>query len=91
MQWHYLQIHICQNHHRNHCQYIQILPKRMVKILFTNSGRNPMVSNTANEGPERIQYKCLVLHYVFPEMKLLFLKQNYNVLSPSPYSHTVYL
>jgi hypothetical protein len=25
---------------------------------------------TANEGPVRIQYKCLVPIYVFPEMKL---------------------
>ncbi len=37
---------------------------------------------TANEGPVRIQYKCLVPIYVFPEMKLLFPKQNY-VLSPA--------
>jgi hypothetical protein len=29
-----------------------------------------MVSYTANEGPLRIQYKCLVPSYVFPEMKL---------------------
>jgi hypothetical protein len=27
---------------------------------------------TANEGPVRIQYKCLVPSFVFPEMKLLF-------------------
>jgi hypothetical protein len=39
---------------------------------------------TASEGPVRIQYKCLVPIYVFP-------KQNYNVLSPSSYTHTVYL
>jgi hypothetical protein len=26
---------------------------------------------TANEGPVRIQYKCLVPIYIFPEMKLL--------------------
>jgi hypothetical protein len=26
------------------------------------------------KGPVRIQYKCLVPIYVFPEMKLLFLK-----------------
>jgi hypothetical protein len=25
--------------------------------------------HTANEGPVRIQYKCLVSIYVFPEMK----------------------
>ncbi len=43
--------------------------------------------HTANEGPVRIQYKCLVLIYVLPEMKLLFSKQNYNVLSPSSYTH----
>jgi hypothetical protein len=29
---------------------------------------------TANEGSVRIQYKCLVPIYVFPEMKLLFSK-----------------
>ncbi len=37
---------------------------------------------TANEGPVRIQYKCVVPIYVFPEMKLLFSKQNYNVSFP---------
>jgi hypothetical protein len=42
---------------------------------------------TANEGPLRIQYKCLVPTYVFPEMKQLFPKQNYNVLSSSSYTH----
>jgi hypothetical protein len=45
---------------------------------------------TANEVLVRIQYKCLVPIYVFPEMKLLFPKQNYsmwNVLSPSSYTH----
>jgi hypothetical protein len=26
--------------------------------------------HTANEGPVRIQYKCLIPIYVFPEMKL---------------------
>jgi hypothetical protein len=43
---------------------------------------------TENEGPVRIQYKCLVPIYVFPEMKLrglitVFPKQNNNVLSPN--------
>jgi hypothetical protein len=37
------------------------------------------LSNTANEGPVRIQHKCI---YVFPEMKLyaasLFPKQSWN-------------
>jgi hypothetical protein len=31
---------------------------------------------TANEGPLRIQYKCLVPIYVFSELKLLFPEQN---------------
>jgi hypothetical protein len=44
---------------------------------------------TANEGPIKIQYKCLVSIYVFPEMKLLFPKQNYNDLSPSSYTHII--
>ncbi len=30
---------------------------------------------TANEGPVRNKYKCLVSMYVFPEMNLLFPKQ----------------
>ncbi len=42
---------------------------------------------TANEGLLRIQYECPVPIYVFPEMKLSFPKQNYNVLSPSSYTH----
>jgi hypothetical protein len=42
---------------------------------------------TVNEGPVRIRYKCLVPIYVFPEMKMLFTKQNYNVLSPRSYTH----
>jgi hypothetical protein len=41
----------------------------------------------ANEGPVRTQYKCLVPIFLFPEMKLLFPKYNYNVLSPSSYTH----
>ncbi len=35
----------------------------------------------------RIQYKCLVPIFVFPEMKLLFPKLNYNVLSTSSYTY----
>jgi hypothetical protein len=42
---------------------------------------------TANEGPVRIQFKFLVPIYVFPEMKLLFPKQNDNVLPPSSYTY----
>ncbi len=46
--------------------------------------------HTANEGLVRIQYKCLVPIYVFPDMNgaaSLFLKQNYNDLSPDSYTH----
>ncbi len=42
---------------------------------------------TAKEGLVRIQYKCLVPIYVFPETRLLFPKQNYIVLSPSSYTY----
>jgi hypothetical protein len=45
------------------------------------------VDCTANEGPVRIQYKCQVPLNEFSEMKLLFIKQNYNVLSPSSCTH----
>ncbi len=44
-------------------------------------------NHTANEGTVRIQYKCLVSIYVLTEMKLLFRKQNYDVLSPSSCTH----
>ncbi len=47
---------------------------------------SPNIYN-AKEGLARIQYKSLVPIYVFSEMKLLFPKQNYNVLSPSSYTH----
>jgi hypothetical protein len=58
-------------------------------ILFLSLQLAPTLSPviyTTNEGPMRIQYKCLVLIYVFPEMDLLFPKQNYDVLSPSSYT-----
>jgi hypothetical protein len=44
-------------------------------------------SYTANEGQVRIQYNSPVPIYVFPELKLLFPKQNYNVLSPISNTH----
>jgi hypothetical protein len=44
-------------------------------------------SCTAKKGPVRIQYKCLIRICVLPEMKQLFPKQNYNVLSPSSYTY----
>jgi hypothetical protein len=50
------------------------------------AGKTP-VKCTANEGPAKIQYKCLVSIYVFSEMKLLYPTQNYNVLSPGSYTH----
>jgi hypothetical protein len=34
-------------------------------------------AHTANEGPVRIQYKCLVPIYVFPEMKLCSVQPPY--------------
>jgi hypothetical protein len=41
----------------------------MLFLLQLESDSTPIsLINTANEGPVRIQYKCLV--YVFPEMKL---------------------
>jgi hypothetical protein len=46
-----------------------------------------VVLHIANEGPVRIQYKCLVTICVFPEWKPLFTKQNYNVLSFNSYTH----
>ncbi len=49
---------------------------------------------TANEGPARIQYKCLFPIYVFLEMKLHGLvipKQNYNVLSIFMYLGAMYI
>jgi hypothetical protein len=51
--------------------------------MFSFNGPAP---HTANERPVRIQYKSLVSISVFPEMKLLFPKQNYYVLSPSSYT-----
>ncbi len=49
-----------------------------------------ILTQAANEGPVRIQYKCQVPIYVFPEMKLRGLvisRQNYYVLSPNFHIH----
>jgi hypothetical protein len=52
-----------------------------------------MVATFMRTAPVRIQYKCLVPIYVFPERQkgnyaaLLFQKQNYSVLSPNFYTH----
>jgi hypothetical protein len=46
---------------------------------------------TANEGPVRLQYKCLVSIYLDSllrnETVTVFPKQNFNVLSPNSYTH----
>jgi hypothetical protein len=50
-----------------------------------------MTRHTAKEGPVRLQfkfkYKCLFPIYVFPEIKLIFTKQNCNVLPPNSYTY----
>jgi hypothetical protein len=69
--------------------------KSLIKLFLTGNTvpfcgltnlKFPSPACTANDGSVRMQYKCLVPIYVFPEMKLreasLFPKQNYNVLSP---------
>ncbi len=65
---------------RTHCSYYLISAEENMA--------NPHASIcTANEGPVIIQHTCLVPIYVFLEIKLLSPKQNYNVLSPSSYTH----
>ncbi len=61
------------------CVYVRSVPCPCENLLW-ESGCN------ANERRMRIQYKCLVPIYVFPEIKLLFPRQKYNVLSPSSYT-----
>jgi hypothetical protein len=51
-------------------------PPRSEQNTETTQGRRCISSCNANEGPVRIQYKCLIPIYVFPEMKLLFTKHN---------------
>ncbi len=65
---------------------ILIIAVSVFFVLFCIKYSQYLIVHTANEGPVRIQYKCLVPIYVFPRMKLLFPKQNYNVLSPSSYT-----
>jgi hypothetical protein len=61
------------------------IPTFVVVVLFGSNPPPPFneLVYTANEGPVRNQYKCLVPIYEFPDMNLLFPKQNYNVLYPS--------
>ncbi len=57
------------------------------KVVSGLSRGNTKNTTLVNKGPVRIQSKYLVPIYVFLEMKLLFPKQNFNVLSPSSYIH----
>ncbi len=52
--------------------------------LFMSPKRR--VRFTANEGPVRIQYECLVSIYVFPEMKLRCL-----VISKTEFANVVHM
>ncbi len=58
--------------------------------LFTKSRNFDSEAHTANEGPVRIQYKCLVPIYVFPEMKLCSL-QNRIIMFCLPIPTLIYL
>ncbi len=71
----------------------------LISYLSSENGKRAMDLSTgsymisrysANEGPVRIQYKCLVPIYVFPEIKprrtLFFPKQNYVSTTVSSYS-----
>ncbi len=44
------------------------------------------IRHTSNEEPVKIQHKCRVPIYVFPEIKLFFPKQNYNLLPKNSYT-----
>jgi hypothetical protein len=63
----------------------------VIQLMEAGGGKGGFMRNPScvhcKKGPVRIQYKFLVPIYVFPEMKLLFPKQKYNVLSPSSYTH----
>jgi hypothetical protein len=59
----------------------------MIGLTGTEEHFHPQSIYTANEGPVRIQFKCLVPIYVFSVMTPLVSKQNHNVMSPSSYTH----
>jgi hypothetical protein len=46
--------------------------KGLVNCVYSSS-----VTINANEGPVRIQYKCLIPIYVFPEMKNWYLSSQF--------------
>ncbi len=48
----------------------RVMSGRVCTVTLYLCVREGMGHYTANEGPMRIQYKCLVPIYVFPEMKL---------------------
>jgi hypothetical protein len=59
-----------------------------VSILSSDVFNSPILYATLQmKGRWEILYKCQVSICVLPEMKLLFPKQNYNVLFPSSYTH----
>jgi hypothetical protein len=63
----------------DHLIVVELVERHHVKAVAVPAGlchqghslaNENIYSHTANEGPVRIQYKRLVLLYVFPEMKL---------------------
>jgi hypothetical protein len=61
-------------------EFLDVIETEALRVIL-------LAMHTSNEGPVRIQYKCVVPIYVFPEMKLLFPKHYNNVLSPSSSTH----
>ncbi len=61
--------------------------QQLPEIVLKNS--NEKTLHTANEGPVRIQYNCLVPIYIFPEMKCYF--QNRIMMFCLPVPTLIYL
>jgi hypothetical protein len=55
--------------------------------IVCTSSLIPLCQTLQMKGRVIIQYKCQVPIHVFPKMKQLFPKQNYNVMSPRSYTH----
>jgi hypothetical protein len=68
-----------------------IMPRRSIPVSVSLSQRHLL--STANEGPVRIQYKCLVPIYVFPETKLcsLFISKTEFLLFCLPIPTLIHL
>ncbi len=64
-----------------------LIKKQMIGFVFHTKNSWNYSNHTANDGPVTIQFKRLVPIYIFPEIRLLFPKQNYNILPPSSYTH----